>query len=135
MNKFEAEEIIRNYGGALASETTLARSLSLLKDNKTIIKYAFYTYIDAIFSEGLQTNEIINNLIVSYSSIDCFLDDEESKIVNDISNKIKNKEIDLSSNELQKEKTIFSKFMTIFTSNKAQKEIEEVIIYMQNKYM
>lgn len=135
MNKIEAEQIIEDYSGALAAETTPARSISLLKNQKIIVKYAFFTYIEAIFSEGLQTNEIINNLIVSYSFIDCFLNDKEAKIINEISEKIKNKQIDLSSDEMREEKAVFGKFMSIFTSNQASQEIKDFIICMQNKYM
>ena len=135
MNKFEAEQIVNDYGVALAAETTPARSISLLKNQKIIIKYAFFTYIETIFSEGLQTNEIINNLIVSYSFIDCFLNDEEARIINEISEKIKNKQIDLSSDNMKEEKAIFSKFMSIFTSNHASQEIKDFIICMQNKYI
>lgn len=134
MNKFEAEKIVNDYGKAIASETTSARSLSLLNCDKSVIKYAFFTYIEAMISGKIFTDEILDKLIVVYSYIDCFIEDDRASLINEIIKRVKNKQIDLYSEESKDLKTLFDQFMSIFTSNMAQYEITNFILSMKDKY-
>ena len=82
----------------------------------------------------MQTNEISDNLIISYSFIDYFFNNEEARFINEISEKIKNKQKGLSFDKIKEERAIFSKFMSTLISNLASQEIDILsFVCFQNK--
>lgn len=133
MDKLEAEKIINLYGGAVA-EGGIARKISLLPCNKSVIKYAFFTYLEAGISEGIMNEEFLQNLICSYSCLDHFIDDEKASVFNEVIRRVKNKQIDLTLEENKPLNAIYADFMNIITSNNALNEITEFIDVIKATY-
>ena len=80
MDKFKAEKIINQYGAAIArgSEAGNLRKKSLLPCTKAKIKLAYFIYIDALIKEfGPLQEKIGENLVMTYSMLNAFIDDIE----------------------------------------------------------
>lgn len=134
MNKFEAEKIINKYGEAVA-QGGIARNASLLPCNKSIIKYAYFIYIEAGIKEGIFTEEFLSSLWGSYCCLDHFIDEEQAEVINKTFELVKNKQIDLNLEMNQNAKAIYEDFVyNNLTSNKNLEEICEFIDVMKNKY-
>lgn len=133
MDKFEAEKIINLYGGAIA-KGGVARKISLLPINKSVIKYAFFVYLEAGISEGIMNEEILQNLISTYICLDHFIDDDKASLLNEIMNRIRNKQIDLTIEENKQLKAVYDEFMNLYLSRNNLDEITDFIDVMKATY-
>lgn len=97
MDKFRAEKIINQYGAVIAkaSEAGNLRKKSLLPCAKAKIKLAYFIYIDALIKEFGQLQEKIGeNLVMTYSMLNAFIDDNEFEKQSLIYKEIKEKKLD-----------------------------------------
>lgn len=104
MDKYQAEKIINAYGGAIANDKNSFKKQSTLPCSKARIRYAFYVYISAIINDsGNLQNEIGQSLVATYSMLDCFLSDEDADRLNCIPDLIKNKKLDATNPDDEKQ--------------------------------
>ena len=79
MSPLEAEKIVQEYGAAIARGTDgkVVRRKSFLPYSTATIKNAYFIYIPAIIAKlkGLP-KEVGNNLVMTYSTMNAFIDDE-----------------------------------------------------------
>lgn len=79
MTPQEAEKIVQDYGGAIAKGTDgkVVRRKSWLPYSKATIKQAYFAYIPAIILQ-LKTlpKDIGNNLVMTYSMMNTFIDEQ-----------------------------------------------------------
>jgi hypothetical protein len=96
MDKYQAEKIVEKYGGAIAdSEIGIARRKSQLPCCKAKIRLAFYVYISSYIKEfGRLPKDLGEKLVVTYSMLDAFIEDDRADYVNKIGQMIKNKTLD-----------------------------------------
>lgn len=134
LNKYNAEKIVNDYGEVLSLENKIARRISLLKNDKEVIRKAMFLYLDSIFAEDLQTDNIINALVTSYSFIDTFIEDSQADLINKISSEIKNNQIDIYDEKNKDLKIIYDNYMKNFTSGNSHKEIITYIEQLKSKY-
>lgn len=106
MNKYQAEKIVNSYIAAIAKRTDggVLRKKSLLPCSKAQIKQAYFIYIAAIIKEfGSLPGDIGENLVLTYSKLNAFVDDKEADELNRSGRLIKDKKID-NKNPKNKEK-------------------------------
>lgn len=98
MNKYQAEKIVKEYGGAVAkvsNDTDVFRKRSFLPCSKAKIRHAFYVLIDAMIDEQGHLPEAIGqNLVAIYCMLDSFVSDEDAGRLNKVPEMIKNKQLD-----------------------------------------
>ena len=93
MNKFEAEKLVQDYGGAVAKGSI--KRLEWLPASKTKIKFAFFTYIESIINElGSLPEEIGQSWVVCYGMLNNFVDNEKADRIERIQQLITNKSLD-----------------------------------------
>jgi hypothetical protein len=81
MDKFEAEKVVQDYGGAIGRGTDgrVVRRASWLPYSKGKIKQAYYIYLEALINDtGSLPADIGNNLVTTYSLMNMFVDDEKA---------------------------------------------------------
>jgi len=94
MNKFQAEKIINAYGGVIASSEKPFKKQSTLPCSKAKIRYAFYVYIRAIIDQmGYLPKDIGESLVATYCMLDAFIVDDDAERLNQVPDKIKNKQL------------------------------------------
>ena len=135
MDKIEAEKIVNEYGGVLASEAKAARRKSLLPCSKGKIKFAFYAYVKSLIDHfGSIEPNLKNALVQGYAAIDSFIDDKEAKEMNTLGKKLQNNELD---NKVPEDKKMINKYFAFVNATtfntKARSEIEEFIIECMEK--
>jgi hypothetical protein len=80
MNKIEAEKIINEYGGYIASikEGDKVQDIFSLPYSPGRIRYAFFVYTEALIKEDLFNDETFNNLQLTYAMLDSrFVEDSQ----------------------------------------------------------
>jgi hypothetical protein len=84
MNPIEAEQIVKNYGAALAqgSEGEIARKLSWLPCSVCKIRQAFYVYLAELISHKALTQQMGNNLKFTYHGLNSFIADADADKIN-----------------------------------------------------
>lgn len=122
-----AANIVIEYGSALLENET-ARSISLLSFPKSVIKYAFLTYLESAFTE--LDEEQIQALTIAYSQLNHFIEDKKAAGLNDLIQKVNNNQVDLSLEENKQKKGVYDSFMKILNSTRDEKEITEFINYL-----
>ncbi len=129
MNKYQAEKIINEYGGAIANNKGPFRKQSTLPCSKAKIRYAFYVYIPAIINElGQLPQDIGQNLVATYSMLDCFISDDEADRLNRIPEMIKNKQLNAEKPDDEKQiKEFFSLVTNALRNGSYFDEINEYI--------
>lgn len=82
MTAEEAEKIVQDYGGAVASlrEKNIVLPLSALPYSKTRIRYAFYAYIERLVQDSLLTQEYADALVHTYALLNTRFRDNAEKI-------------------------------------------------------
>lgn len=81
MNKYEAEKIVNGYGAAIGkgTEEGRVRRKSNLPCSKAQIKQAYFVYIGAIIEETKTLpKDLGEKLVVTYSMMNGFIDDEQA---------------------------------------------------------
>ncbi len=103
MDAFEAEEIIRDYGGAVArgtDEGSVVRRAEWLPTPKARIRQAYFNLIPAIIGErGHMPQDIGQNLVNIYAMLNMFVDNETADRLTEAALRIKADELDLKSPE------------------------------------
>jgi len=95
MDKYQAEKIVKEYGGAIANDKNVFKKSSTLPCSKAKIRYAFYVLMDAVVKEqGHIQEDIGQNLVAIYCMLDSFVSDENADRLNKIPEMIKNKQLD-----------------------------------------
>lgn len=118
MDKYQAEKIINAYGGAIANNKGPFRKQSTLPCSKAKIRQAFYIYISAIIDDlGNLPNEIGQNLVATYSTLDCFLSDKDAERLNRIPELIKNKKLNAENPDDKKQIDEFFSLVTCALHN------------------
>lgn len=113
MDKFQAEKIVNNYGGAIADGEGVFRKQSTLTCSKTKIRYAFYVYIDAIINDkGCLPEKIGQDLVAAYSMLDSFIPDKEADRLNKIYEMFKSKQLNPENSEDKKQITEYFSLVT-----------------------
>lgn len=129
MNKFQAEKIINQYGKAIANSGSVFKKQSTLPCSKAKIRYAFYVYIAAIIDQmGYLPKDIRENLVATYCMLDAFIPDKEAERLNQIGEKIKNKQLKAENSEDKKQiDEYFSLAMNALRNGNYFDEIDEYI--------
>lgn len=131
MNKYQAEKIVNSYGAAIARGTDggIVRRKSLLPCSKARIKQAYFVYIAAIIKEfGGLPKDMGENLVLTYSMLNGFIDDQKADEIIKIERLIKEKKLD-SNDPKDKEKMdrYFSYAMRAISDGELFDEINEYI--------
>lgn len=117
MNKYEAEKIINAYGGAVAKG--VVKRISWLPCSKAKIKQAYFIYIDAIINDyGNLPDDKGQPLVLCYSMLKMFVDDDEADRLDAIKARIDAKTLDW---EKPEDKTIGSEYFS-YSSGVKQKD-------------
>lgn len=113
MNKFQAEKIINAYGGAIAGSEKAFKKQSTLPCSKAKIRYAFYVYISAIIDQtGHLPKDIGENLVATYCMLDAFVADDDAERLNQVPEKIKNKQLNAENPEDKKQMNEYFSLVT-----------------------
>lgn len=127
MDFTNATTMVNEYGRALLEGET-ARSISLLPYPKSIIKYAFFVYIEGAFPD--LDEEQIQALIEAFSQLDHFIEDKKAIFINEVIERVNNNQIDLSLEENKQKKLMYDGFMKVLNSTKDRKEITEYVAFI-----
>jgi hypothetical protein len=130
MTPFEAEQIVNKYGAALSKgkDDEIARPISLLPCSKSRIRYAYYVYISELIMHKFINSDKKSKLIVTYSTLEHFIPDEEAEKINIIQKKILMKQ-DRSNEESE----IYSEYLNnIFCSTDEMSDFELFIKECKN---
>lgn len=94
MNKYEAEKIVNAYGGAI-SKGAIKRK-KWLPCSKAKIKQAYFIYIDAIIQDfGALPQETGEQLVMCFSMLNMFVDDDKADHLDSIKTKIDAKSLSM----------------------------------------
>ena len=113
MNKYQAEKIVNAYGGVIAKGTAggIVRRKSLLPCSKARIKQAYFIYIEAIIKElGGLPEDMGEKMVLTYSMLNGFADDEEADEIIKIAKLIKDNKIDTKNPSDKKKFNKYSKY-------------------------
>lgn len=128
MDKFEAERLVKAYGGAIANSPGPFRNISSLPCPKAMLKHAFFVYIETIIKEyGGLSDEVGQPLVATYCMLSGFVSDEEVIELNKVKDKIMSK-----SNDYRKKYT--NKLVNAIRDAELFDEINEFIGECYKKY-
>src|SRR5688572_5734963 len=84
MKPEEAEQIVRDFGGAVASlpDDQPVLSTSALPYSKIRIRYAFYLYIETLVGSGLLEDDHANMMVQTYALLNTRFRDNADEINN-----------------------------------------------------
>lgn len=125
MTLSEATDIIDKYQDALERETTVRRK-SDLPCSKAKIKQSFYTFLTELYKQqGTLRQEFADQVMVAYSKLDTFLDDDEADEMDAILEQ-RTKKVKLTSEQV-------GKYMSYTFSLAGSVELlEEISLYIDN---
>ena len=127
MNKYQAEKIIKDYGGAIASDKSVFKKQSTLPCSKAKIRYAFYVCLSAIIDQrGCLPKDIGENLVAIYCMLDAFVPDEDAVRLNKVNEMIKSKQLNSEKSKEQIEE-YFSLVPNALRNNNYFDEINDYI--------
>lgn len=120
-----AQTIINTYTEALAKGSSgTARPISYLVNSKDEIKQAYKDYIKALKQRGKLDDRLLDQLRLTYSEIDHFIDDEIAEIVNRVTEQTK-----MNQPSDENEENIYMGFRAavLMNSTKKMTEFDELI--------
>ena len=127
MDKYQAEKIVRDYGGAIANDTNVFKKQSSLPCSKAKIRYAFYVYLSAIIDQlKYLPKDIGESLVATYCMLDAFVPDEDAIRLNRVNEMIRSKQIDSEKSKEQIEQYI-SLVPNALRNNNYSNEINDYI--------
>lgn len=133
MDKYQAEKIINAYGAAIANDKNVFKRQSALPCSKVKIRQAFYVYISSIIHDlGGLPDKIGENLVATYSMLDCFLSDEDAERLNRIQSLIKNKKLNAENQDDKKQ--VDDYFSLVSNALLNRKYFEEINDYIAECY-
>jgi hypothetical protein len=93
MNKFEAEKIVKEYGGCIAMGAV--KRASWLPYSKAKIKQAYFDLIEAIFKDfGQLSEDMGNKLVLTYSMLNHFVPDNVADELDEVWEKMHDHKIE-----------------------------------------
>jgi len=119
-----ATQIVREYGSVLL-EGQIARPISLLPFNKSIIKYAIMVYLELALYNKMLDDEQSEGMISAYGMLDHFIEDAKAEKLNELHKLVKEGKIDLNSEKNIQARNFYERFMKVYNSTKNKQEIIE----------
>ena len=133
MDKYQAEKIVKEYGGAIANDKNVFKKSSTLPCSKAKIRYAFYVFINAVVKEQEHIQEDIGqNLVATYSMLDSFVSDENADRLNGIPDILKDKQFDRE--KLENKKQIEEYFLLVPNALRNGNYFNEINEYIEECY-
>jgi hypothetical protein len=123
----EAQKIIQDYGGAVA-KSDIKRS-SNLPCSKARIKYAYFTYLPALYEQdGGFYGDLVENLVQVYAMLNSFIDDGRADSLEQIKVKAEEKKLDF---DKPKDKELIEEYLAYMQTLRDGGLIDEISEYMQ----
>lgn len=133
MDKYQAEKIVKEYGGAIANDKNVFKKSSTLPCSKAKIRYAFFVLINAVVKEQGHIKENIGqNLVAIYCMLDSFVSDKDADRLNKILEIMKNKQLDRTKPEYNIDDKEYSSL--VINTLRNGKYFDEINEYIEECY-